>query len=417
MTLIFQQNVYINPNGVYTYWGKFTPPSEGAFKFWICNYRTTEGWSASYPASANPSYLREQYLYVSGSPKLTSSLSLNPSSPKINEPVTASFTIRNDGSQATNLGTVMVAVRGPQGQDKSFAPDYNVTIQPGQTYTYNKTMTSQFDGMHNAYIVINRPGIGWSVSYPQALNNTIVRKFDAVFTDNNYLTSSLSLNPSSPKINEPVTASFTIRNDGSQATNLGTVMVAVRGPQGQDKSFAPDYNVTIQPGQTYTYNKTMTSQFDGMHNAYIVINRPGIGWSVSYPQALNNTIVRKFDAVFTDNNYLTSSLSLNPSSPKINEPVTASFTIRNDGSQATNLGTVMVAVRGPQGQDKSFAPDYNVTIQPGQTYTYNKTMTSQFDGMHNAYIVINRPGIGWSVSYPQALNNTIVRKFDAVFTR
>ncbi len=178
----YQQNINIGPGEVYTYWGKFTPPSEGVFKFWICNYRNVEGWSAAYPASANPSYLREHHLYVSGAPKLTSSLSLSPSSPKVNEPVTASFTIRNDGSQATNIGTVMVAVRGPQGQDKSFTPDYNVTIQPGQTYTYTKTMTSQFDGMHNAYIVINRPGIGWSVSYPQALNNTIVRKVDAVFT-------------------------------------------------------------------------------------------------------------------------------------------------------------------------------------------------------------------------------------------
>jgi hypothetical protein len=413
----FQQNINIEANGVYTYWGKFTPPSEGAFKFWICNFRDVEGWSASYPVSANPNYIREHYINVSGNPSLTSSLAFNPSSPKVNEPVTATFTIRNNGTQATNIGTAMVAVRGPQGQDKSFAPDYNVTIQPGQTYTYSKTMTSQFDGMHNAYIVINRPGIGWTVSYPQALNNTIVRKIDAVFTDTTYLTSSLAFNPSSPKVNEPVTATFTIRNNGTQATNIGTAMVAVRGPQGQDKSFAPDYNVTIQPGQTYTYSKTMTSQFDGMHNAYIVINRPGIGWTVSYPQALNNTIVRKIDAVFTDTTYLTSSLAFNPSSPKVNEPVTATFTIRNNGTQATNIGTAMVAVRGPQGQDKSFAPDYNVTIQPGQTYTYSKTMTSQFDGMHNAYIVINRPGIGWTVSYPQALNNTIVRKIDAVFTR
>ena len=82
---------------------------------------------------------------VQSSLQLVTTLALSPQNPLVGQTVVGSFTVRNTGGQSITIQKLIVAVRGPNASGinddtkvTDFRFDENVTLGPGQTYTYSQ---------------------------------------------------------------------------------------------------------------------------------------------------------------------------------------------------------------------------------------------------------------------------------------
>lgn len=82
---------------------------------------------------------------------------------------------------------------------------------------------------------------------------------------------------------------------------------------------------------------------------------------------------------------LTVPLALSPSSPVVNQPTTASFTVQNTGGQAVSVSYFFAAARDPSNKNVDFPVSAATTLQPGQSYAYSASETFATDGTYTAW--------------------------------
>lgn len=284
------EDVTIAPHTTYTYSKTQTLMKTGYYNFSIVNYRSTSGWSTSYPLSANGSIARELRKWSGNNPLITTSLTLNPVWPAVGQTVTASFVVTNNGDVDMPLGLVALGARDPQGKNVDLAPDLDVVVPAKGTYTYTKTTVFNSVGDYSLFILNRNDEMGWNQTYPAIADDSIVRALKLNVRPNPRIVSSLTVTPANPIVGQSVTATFQIRNDASTPINVGTMTVAARGPQGQNLDFVPDTNVTIPANSTYTFSRAQTFSAAGQYKFFITNYRAGIGWSEAYPLKDNSGI-------------------------------------------------------------------------------------------------------------------------------
>jgi dihydropteroate synthase len=338
---------------------------------------------------------------------ISSSLSINPGSFAAGQMYNASFSIKNNADYPINIGSPMVVVRGPQGQNRDMPADTNVTIPAKGTYTYNKNWFTSDSGRHYFWIVTYKPGIGFSYDFPVGENSSISKSTNLNVLPSTVISSSLSINPGSFAAGQMYNASFSIKNNADYPINIGSPMVVVRGPQGQNRDMPADTNVTIPAKGTYTYNKNWFTSDSGRHYFWIVTYKPGIGFSYDFPVGENSSISKSTNLNVLPSTVISSSLSINPGSFAAGQMYNASFSIKNNADYPINIGSPMVVVRGPQGQNRDMPADTNVTIPAKGTYTYNKNWFTSDSGRHYFWIVTYKPGIGFSYDFPVGENSSI----------
>jgi Polysaccharide lyase len=72
---------------------------------------------------------------------------------------------------------------------------------------------------------------------------------------------------------------------------------------------------------------------------------------------------------------LVSGLSVSPASPIANQPTTASFVVTNDGGAPISVGYFLAGNRDQANSNRDFPASPAVTLQPGQSYTYQQSRT------------------------------------------
>lgn len=125
-------------------------------------------------------YFAYRYKNIPGFANVVNGLSLLSRSPKVNEYITASFTIRNDGGQTIFIAQLTAGARGPGANSKGWgAPvvDFptikNITLQPGQTYYYSQSRSFSNTGDYFAEPVKDQNG--WGGIYPYSRQYFTVR--------------------------------------------------------------------------------------------------------------------------------------------------------------------------------------------------------------------------------------------------
>jgi hypothetical protein len=123
-------------------------------------------------------YRAQRYKNIPGFANVVNGLSLSSYSPKVNEYITASFTIRNDGGQTIYIAQLTAGARGPGANSKGWgAPvvDFptikNITLQPGQTYYYSQSRSFSNTGDYFAEPVKDQNGWGGIYPYTRAYFN------------------------------------------------------------------------------------------------------------------------------------------------------------------------------------------------------------------------------------------------------
>ena len=301
-------------------------------------------------------------------------LSFSPATPVSGEAVAGSFSIKNVGSQPFELANLLISGRGDGCDDwsctnyQNFTTIENVTIPAGDTFNYSQQKTFADSGNYFAQIAYQLPNGSWGF-----LGNRVEFAVSAQLL----LDTPLTFAPSSPVTGEPIAATFTVRNAGSQSVEFLNIGVGVRGPNCADWASCTvsgdmpyDTNISLNPGATFTFSQQKSYWDTGSYLARIAI-KTADGWSFLGDEST---------FAVTAGLVVTTPLLIAPNAVHTNEFVTVSFAVQNQSSSALTYSRIGVGGRGPNCPplDWNCATDAeilfvdSVTIAPGEFWQYNK---------------------------------------------
>ncbi|RLI12453.1 hypothetical protein DRO33_02645, partial [Candidatus Bathyarchaeota archaeon] len=109
------------------------------------------------------------FVYAEGTvnPVVTSSLKIVESSPYcVGETITAQFTLTNKGTAPITFDVVTVGGRDPDNEVADFTWDYNVTLDPNESYAYQGSLTITKAGNYHFFCAYRTPDGVWNTSIP-----------------------------------------------------------------------------------------------------------------------------------------------------------------------------------------------------------------------------------------------------------
>jgi len=206
----------------------------------------------------------------------------------------------------------------------------------------------------------------------------------------------------------PITASFDITNNADYPVNVGGVGVCAR-LNGYNFDFGFDHSVILQARQTLTISKSRIMNEAGDLRIFVCSYNENLGGFASdvYPYTFNGNTIRSLQLAILDNPLISSGISLSPSTPSIGQPVTATMTLKNNGTTPVNVGSMVIAVRDPNGSNLDFGIVNDFIVPAGGTYTYSKTQTFTTPGTYSMFIA-NWNGV-WSTSFPKPADSSVDR--------
>lgn len=198
----------------------------------------------------------------------------------------------------------------------------------------------------------------------------------------------LTVTPLAPEAGtEVVTATFAVRNDGAQPLFLYHLGAGGRGPSctdfkcGEIENFELAADVTLAPGETYTYTQQRVFVKEGTHFFQIVYETVPTEW-----QFLGDRV----DMAVQPGLRLSTPLTLTPNNPARNASVTAEFELTNAGTRPLTTTALVVGARGPNCVPADWSctsrPDFeqvdNFTLAPGEVYDYRASRTFAENGTY-----------------------------------
>lgn len=222
------------------------------------------------------------------------------------------------------------------------------------------------------------------------------------------LSKQLMINDDSPLVGDVVTASYEVSNSASYDIQAGGFGVCARlDGINYDFGFITSNIITASGKKTISFSKKIDKS--GTLNIFICSYLSQMGGWVGdrYPYNIN-ILTKNITLKVQDNPLITTSVSLSPTEPAINQPVTATFAITNSGSSPVDIGKVAIAVRDPDGKNADFPPDIDITIQANSTYTFSKQKIFTKTGKYTFFFSNYKNGV-WDSSYPKSMNNSIIR--------
>jgi hypothetical protein len=402
------------PGTTYTYSKSFIPTMAGNYKIFVSD--TVDGgktWNqGTFPANGT-GVSHSITLNALPNPTITQAPTLSIGTPRVGQNVTGTFTIHNYGDSAMDIGGVALAIRGPNGlnQDMSLKP---VTIQPGQDYTYTDSRAFPVAGSYTAWITDLKDNKWNDTTYPALDSGSVQRKVTFTVQPNPTITQTPTLSISTPRVGQNVTGTFVVHNYGDTAVNIGGVALAIRGPNklNQDTTLK---NVTIQPGQSYTYSDNRTFPTAGTYTAWVTNYRNGKWDDTTYPAVESSSIHRKISFTVLPSPTITKGPTLSIASPRVGQSVTGTFTIHNYGDTAVDPGKLALAIRGPKGLNRDMSLK-SAPIPSGQDFAYSDSQTFSVPGTYTAWITDYRNGKWDDTTYPAVDTGSIQRKITFTVT-
>ena len=192
------------------------------------------------------------------------------------------------------------------------------------------------------------------------------------------LSQSLALSPASPVENQSVTATFTAKNSGATTVTVHYFLVGARSPSNANEDFPASAPVTLAPGQSYVYTAAQSLSPAGTYVAWPAYYN-GTTW-IELGSRTSITVQASAPRLT-----VVTPLTLAPSSPAVGQPITASYTLRNDGGSDVTIRYVLVGARDATGQNVDFPSAGPITLQPGSSYTYRMSRSMSAGGIHEAW--------------------------------
>ena len=341
---------------------------------------------------------------------LSSNLDLSNYSPYLGESVSAQYTISNDNEYPVYFDYVNVYGRGPNNEFASFPVASAVTINPGESYTYNKSRAMPTTGEHDFEVAVKVGNIWYRGDWPANQIPTIIRERTVDVLNNPLLSSSLSITPTDPHANDNMTASFTIENHHSEDVTIPILKVAARDLNDDKYNFPANNNVVVPANGTYTYSENRIMSDPGFYYAWITTYN-GTKWSSTEPVSADLSIQRESLIYVDPNPVIDSSLSIDDSTPSVGQSTTVDFNITNDSNTDVVIPIIKVSVRDENDQKHNFDTLTNLVVPASGNYLYSSVRSFDQPGTYTAKIS-TFDGTKWTNNYPVSVNGSIARSLD-----
>lgn len=395
-------DVSVKPGATYTYKKSLLIPAEGEYRLSVArNYNGN--WLSPVFEDYGHKEPIEKTIQLAKSPTITSSLELNKDSVHVNEPITATFSVKNNSlTQSVNVDLLKVEAYDSDGKQYQFGSQDNISINPNSTYKYSSTASFSAAESLTFEIVNRNPFTNWNKTFPQSDGQDVLRKVTVNIKDQVTLTEGLSLDKTTAREGDTVTAAFKVKNFGTNPVNIGLLKVEAIDSKGKYHYFgSTDYNHTLAPGQEYAYSRNLTLAEKGTYNFKIVNKHPSKGWSFNHPASESIDIKRSARITVKEQSSITESLSISPSTIVAGDKVTASFKVKNFGTTSINIGRLKVEAFDDSGRQYQFgSTEGNLTLSPGQEYTYSQSLAVNRKGTYRFRIVNWHPQLGWNYTHP-----------------
>ncbi len=331
--------------------------------------------------------------------------------PFIDTTTTVSFTITNNTKKTVSLPSIGVAVRDPNNMNLDFPRANNISLTPGQSYTYRKSrILNGAEGTYNFFIA-RYDGTSWHYppfdDYGQIANGGITE----TLTKKPTLISSLDISKDSENfhVNQNMTASFTIKNNSAIAIRIGRVKPIVRDQRNQNYDFPMSYQLELAPGSTYTYRASRSLPKIGKYSVWIGNHRSEWGWTNNFPVSATPSLVRTRTIDVQPAVTLTSRLSVSMVKPISGQPATATFTIKNYSNQEVEVGYVKPAVRDSKGVNYDFPNTRYMSLAPGEEYNYSASRILPKAEVYSIWIAGYLGSTGWTTNWPMNETSGLTR--------
>jgi hypothetical protein len=325
---------------------------------------------------------------TAGSPDLVvSNLTWAPASPLVNDKVTFTATIKNQGTAATPAGTIAGVSFLVDGKQVSWSDTQTASIAPGASVTVNANSGPTKSAIWTASTVGNKTiaavvdDINRIKNESNENNNTLTKvmtvntptpKPDLVLSD-------VTWTPANPKPGDNVTFSATVKNVGNAASPANTIMGVSFSVDGKQVSWSDNNSAALAAGASikvtadYGPNKNavwpatagtktilafvddinrIKNEFDETNNTLTTT------MTVATPPPTTPLPTTRPDLVLTD-------LTWSPLTPKVGESVIFSATVKNQGTAATPSNTILGVSFSVDGKQVSWSDGRTASLAAG----------------------------------------------------
>jgi len=388
----------------------YTPyqPNQAA----LDNLYTTGDSCSSYGNRNFWRLFNEWFGSTTGAVTVSRNLQFSPIQPKAGGLTAVSFIVRNTTSQPVTFDKLVVAVRNSRNENLNYPSQANITIQPGEEFTYYSRKRFYEADQELTFRIVAYRNNSWTYTWPESLQPNILRTRSASVSEPDIrISSSLNITPFDALTDESTTATFRLTNNEDRQIDAGKFVVAVRDEDSRNLNFQSIANIMIEPGETYTYTRQRSFNSSGSIRAYIVSQRPGQKWRTNWPLTGNSSVVteRELDIEQPDIR-LTRNLVHSPLLVPAGGVKRVSFIVRNYEDRVVTIPKLVVAARDENNNNVNFPVIYNLQLNPGESYTYYQQRTMPNAGNHRIWITAYTHNGKWSKTWPFSNTSNILRE-------
>lgn len=295
-----------------------------------------------------------------------------------------SFTIKNITRQVFSYEKVGVAIRGSNGENLDPGWDSNVTLQPGQEYTYTRTVRVSAEGKYVVSSGSLENGIwkGCTFDKSEALcSEQKLFQAPVLVTKNPFIVDQKTgLETTDIRQMRSYKAGYSVKNtSNTYSVRLGRLMLGGRTQNGENRDLAQMTIGTLKPDAQVDYSASMKLN-DPVGTRYKFFTSStrndgesydDISWVSASPNISESSISRPGVS-------LTQGISVTDLVKNGRSHVT--MRIKNFQDTPVDLGRIGVSIRGPQGQNAD--PDWQriEQLRPDEEYLYNAPFSSSVEG-------------------------------------
>lgn len=293
-----------------------------------------------------------------------------------------SFTIYNNTTQSIYFQRVSIGVRLNDSLNRDYPADFDVTINPGQKYTFSKVKIFKESGKYLFWpIALTQEGkwISLSDSTGNIPKSVCVSNFPLL-----EIKQTINLSPQEPLnygAGQEICFNFILKNTYNVSLVIDRIAPAVRY-NSLNRDFGSQLDVKINPGEEKTFSFKNWFSEEGDYYSFIAYQ---IGQKWINPQ-INGIVPRTYFRVGPPKVALISSLSMNVKNPALGQEVEFSYKIKNLHQSNLHLPIISVGIRLNTYLNRDL-PGEQVILASGEEFLYQKTKVFKEKGSYRAWII------------------------------
>ena len=270
------------------------------------------------------------------------------------DPTKIEFTIKNSTQGTVSYEKIGVAIRGPNNENQDPGWDSNVTLQPGQSYTYSRVVRLEPEGYYKITSSSLEAGVWKGCTFDideTTCNQTRLFQNPLRVVVNPQLYDVANGSAiSTIRQGRTFRATFTIQNTSNTYTvKSGKIMLGSRTSTGGNRDMYQASVGDLAPGAQFTYTTTSKlSDESGTKYTYFTATTKDNG--VTYEDLLWQNASPNIGVV-TMAPGVAITQGIVSSDPILNGTVNVTMKVKNYQDGPVDIGRIGVSVRGPQGQN------------------------------------------------------------------